>query len=307
MATLAGLNPAQKDAVETVEGPLLVLAGPGSGKTRVITHRIAYLVQKLGISPRRIMAVTFTNKAAGEMRNRLQTMLGQRAEELTLGTFHAIFARILRIEGTNIGLDSQFAIYDDDDQINLIKQAMQLENVDPKRFAPRAIQSAISAAKSQLVRVQDYAQRRNSYADEIIHRVYQRYQEQLKQNKALDFDDLLLRTYYLFQEHPDVLSKYQGRYLYLLIDEFQDTNIVQYGLARQLAGKYRNICVVGDPDQSIYSWRHADIRNILSFEKDYPEARVVFLEENYRSTQTILEAASQVIASPGSRKLRTCP
>ncbi|MBF8266390.1 MAG: ATPase AAA, partial [Dehalococcoidia bacterium] len=236
------------------------------------------------------------------MRNRLQTMLGQRAEELTLGTFHAIFARILRIEGTNIGLDSQFAIYDDDDQINLIKQAMQLENVDPKKFAPRAIQSAISAAKSQLVRVQDYAQRRNSYADEIIHRVYQRYQEQLKQNKALDFDDLLLRTYYLFQEHPDVLSKYQGRYLYLLIDEFQDTNIVQYGLARQLAGKYRNICVVGDPDQSIYSWRHADIRNILSFEKDYPEARVVFLEENYRSTQTILEAASYIIAPNLQRK-----
>ncbi|MBF8304218.1 MAG: ATPase [Dehalococcoidia bacterium] len=302
METLAGLNQAQKDAVETVEGPLLVLAGPGSGKTRVITHRIAYLVQKLGISPRRIMAVTFTNKAAGEMRNRLQTMLGQRAEELTLGTFHAIFARILRIEGTNIGLDSQFAIYDDDDQINLIKQAMQLENVDPKKFAPRAIQSAISAAKSQLVRVQDYAQRRNSYADEIIHRVYQRYQEQLKQNKALDFDDLLLRTYYLFQEHPDVLSKYQGRYLYLLIDEFQDTNIVQYGLARQLAGKYRNICVVGDPDQSIYSWRHADIRNILSFEKDYPEARVVFLEENYRSTQTILEAASYIIAPNLQRK-----
>ncbi|MBI4289102.1 MAG: UvrD-helicase domain-containing protein [Chloroflexi bacterium] len=302
MDALADLNPAQKDAVETVEGPLLVLAGPGSGKTRVITHRIAYLVQTLGVSPRRIMAVTFTNKAAGEMRSRLQAMLGPRAAELTVGTFHAICARILRIEGAAIGLDSQFAIYDDDDQMNVIKQAMEQLGIDPKRFSPRALQSAIDAAKSQLVRVQDYAGRRNNYADEIIHRVYQRYQEILHRSQALDFDDLLVRTHYLFEEHPDILSKYQNRYVHVLIDEFQDTNIAQYSLARQMAGKYKNICVVGDPDQSIYSWRHADIRNILSFEKDYPNAKVVFLEQNYRSTQTIVEAAHHIILPNLQRK-----
>ncbi|MFQ5826943.1 MAG: ATP-dependent helicase, partial [Dehalococcoidia bacterium] len=302
MDILAGLNPAQKEAVETVEGPLLILAGPGSGKTRVIAHRVAYLVKVWGIRPRRIMAVTFTNKAAGEMRERLAQLLGEAVANLTLGTFHAICARILRQEGKALGLDRGFAIYDADDQLSLIKRSLQDVGLDPQQYSPRAILSAISAAKSRLLRVGDFAQQSSSYFDEVVHRVYERYQELLTQSQALDFDDLLMRTVYLFRDHPEVLSRYQSRYLHLLIDEFQDTNIAQYALAREVAGKHRNICVVGDPDQSIYSWRSADLRNILSFERDYPEARVVYLEQNYRSTQTILDAAAEIIARNRQRK-----
>jgi DNA helicase-2/ATP-dependent DNA helicase PcrA len=302
MDILAGLNPAQKEAVEAVEGPLLILAGPGSGKTRVIAHRVAYLVKVWGIRPHRIMAVTFTNKAAGEMRERLAQLLGEAVSNLTLGTFHAICARILRQEGKAFGLDRGFVIYDADDQLSLIKRSLQDVGLDPRQYSPRAILSAISAAKSRLLRVGDFAQQSSSYFDEVVHRVYERYQELLTQSQALDFDDLLMRTVYLFRDHPEVLSKYQSRYLHLLIDEFQDTNIAQYALARELAGKYRNICVVGDPDQSIYSWRSADLRNILSFEKDYPDARVVYLEQNYRSTQTILDAATEIIAQNRQRK-----
>ena len=302
MDILATLNPAQREAVEAIAGPVLILAGPGSGKTKVITHRVAYLVKLCGVSPHNIMAVTFTNKAAREMKERLEQLLGQAAEALTLGTFHAICARILRREGEVIGLGSSFAIYDEDDQSSLIKQALEELNLDPKQYAPRALRSAIGAAKSRLISPGDYARQVSSYFEEIVHRVYQLYQQLLSQGRAVDFDDLLMKTVQLFQDHPQILNRYQSRYVHILVDEFQDTNIVQYMLMKQLAGKYRNLCVVGDPDQSIYSWRFADLRNILSFEKDYPEAKVVLLEQNYRSTRTILEVASDVISANVQRK-----
>jgi len=302
MDILATLNPAQREAVEAIKGPVLILAGPGSGKTKVITHRVAYLVKLCGVSPHHIMAVTFTNKAAREMSERLEQLLGQTAEALSLGTFHAICARILRREGKAIGLDSSFVIYDEDDQLSLIKQVLEELNLDPKQYAPRALRSAIGAAKSRLISPGGYAQRVSSYFEEIVHRVYQRYQQLLSQSRAVDFDDLLMKTVQLFQDHPQILSRYQSKYVHILVDEFQDTNIVQYMLMKHLAGKYRNLCVVGDPDQSIYSWRFADLRNILSFEKDYPEAKVVFLEQNYRSTKTILEVASDVISANVQRK-----
>jgi DNA helicase-2/ATP-dependent DNA helicase PcrA len=302
MDTLATLNPAQREAVEAIEGPVLILAGPGSGKTRVITHRVAHLIKLCGVSPHHIMAVTFTNKAAREMRERLEQLLGQAVEALTLGTFHAICARILRREGKAIGLDASFVIYDEEDQLSLTKQALEELNLDPKQYAPRALHSAISSAKSRLLGPKDYAQWVNSYFEEIVSRVYQRYQESLSQGQAVDFDDLLMKTVQLFQDHPQILSRYQSKYVHILVDEFQDTNIAQYMLMKQLAGKYRNLCVVGDPDQSIYSWRFADLRNILSFEKDYPEAKVVFLEQNYRSTKTILEVASDIISANVQRK-----
>ncbi|HEY4712360.1 MAG TPA: DNA helicase PcrA [Dehalococcoidia bacterium] len=302
MDILATLNPAQREAVEAIKGPVLILAGPGSGKTRVITHRVAYLIKTCGVSPHNIMAVTFTNKAAREMRERLEQLLGQAAEVLTLGTFHAICARILRREGKPIGLDSSFVIYDEDDQLRLMKQALEELNLDPKQYVPQALRSAIGAAKSRLINHEEYARQVNSYFEEIVHRVYQRYQQLLSQGRAVDFDDLLMNTVQLFQDHPQILNRYQSKYVHILVDEFQDTNIAQYELMRQLAGKYRNLCVVGDPDQSIYSWRFADLRNILSFEKDYPEAKVVFLEQNYRSTKTILEVASDVISANVLRK-----
>ena len=296
MDVLKGLNEEQRKAAETVEGPLLIVAGPGTGKTRVITHRIAYLVKACGVSPYRIVAMTFTNKAAREMRERLQRQLGESAANLTLGTFHAVCAGFLRRDGDRIGLDRGFMIYDDDDQMTLIKRSMEEYEIDPKRFGPRAIQSAISRAKSSLLDAEGYSLRRGSYLEEVVSRVFKRYQELLNRNKAVDFDDLLLKTYQMFSGNEDVLKKYQDRYVHVLVDEFQDTNVPQYQIARQMAGKHRNICVVGDPDQSIYSWRNADIRNILDFKKDYPEARVVALEKNYRSTGTILSAAQSVIA-----------
>jgi DNA helicase-2/ATP-dependent DNA helicase PcrA len=302
MDILATLNSAQREAVEAIKGPVLILAGPGSGKTRVITHRVAYLVKHCGVSPHHIMAVTFTNKAAREMRERLEQLLGQAIEALTLGTFHAICARILRREGKAIGLESSFVIYDEDDQLRLMKQVLEELNLDPKQYAPQALRSAISSAKSRLISSKDYAQGVSSYFEEIVHRVYQRYQELLNQAQAVDFDDLLMKTVQLFQDHPHILTRYQSSYVHILVDEFQDTNIAQYELMKQLAAKYRNLCVVGDPDQSIYSWRFADLRNILSFEKDYPEAKVVFLEQNYRSTKTILEVASNVISTNVLRK-----
>ncbi len=302
MDILAGLNPAQREAVEAIEGPLLILAGPGSGKTRVIAHRVAYLIKVCGVNPHRIMAVTFTNKAAREMRGRLYHLLGRSVEELTLGTFHAICSRILRREGKVMGLEPSFVIYDDGDQLGLVKRSLQELNIDPRKYAPKAFQSVITAAKSQLLSPESYAQQTRSYFEELGRRVYEQYQLLLSQSKALDFDDLIMRTYQLFHDHPQVLNEYQSRYVHLLIDEFQDTNIAQYALARQLAGKYRNICVVGDPDQSIYSWRFADLRNILNFERDYPEAKVIFLEQNYRSTKNILEAAHRVISVNEQRK-----
>ncbi|MFH1141428.1 MAG: UvrD-helicase domain-containing protein [Chloroflexota bacterium] len=298
------MNPAQRAAVETIEGPLLIVAGPGSGKTRVITHRIAYLVRVCGIAPYRIAAVTFTNKAAREMRNRLDRLLGTRAEDLTCGTFHSFCASILCRDGHQLGLDRSFVIYDEDDQASLIKRAMEEANIDPKRYPVGAVRSTISGAKSNLLDPTGFAPTVHSYYEEVVLRVYERYQGLLGQSKAVDFDDLLMLAVHLLQRVPDVLERYRSRYLHLLIDEFQDTNVAQYTLAKLLASKYRNICVVGDPDQSIYRWRNADIRNILSFQKDYPDAKVVNLAENYRSTQTILAAAKHLIAANKSRLLK---
>ncbi len=302
MDILDGLNLAQRQAVEVRSGPLLIIAGPGSGKTRVITHRVAYLVKAYGISPRHIMAVTFTNKAAKEMENRLKTLLGQVSQSLTVGTFHAICAGILRQDGRAIGLHPAFVIHDEDDQLTLIKQSLQELNLDPKQFNPRAIQTAIKYAKSRLLTPAEYGKQVSNHYEEIVQRVYERYQLSLDQSHGVDFDDLLMKTVQLFSEHKEVLSRYQARYKHILVDEFQDTNLTQYMLIKQLGEKHRNICVVGDPDQSIYSWRFADLRNILSFEKDYPDATVIYLEQNYRSTKMILDVASNIITANFQRK-----
>ncbi|MBM3947173.1 MAG: AAA family ATPase, partial [SAR202 cluster bacterium] len=298
---LSGLNTAQREAVEHIEGPLLIVAGPGSGKTRVIVHRIAYLVRVVGVSPARICAVTFTNKAAREMRDRLARLLGTQADRLTAGTFHALCAQILRRDGEAIRLSQEFVIYDTDDQTSVLKRAFDAEQVDPKRFSPGAVFSAISRAKAQLIDVDTYGKQAASPYDRIVAKVYARYQAMLAQSQAVDFDDLLFKAWVLFRDHPDVLQKYQSRYLHLLVDEFQDTNVAQYALARQLAGRQHNICVVGDPDQAIYSWRSADVRNILSFQRDFPGAKVVRLETNYRSTPYVLQAAQGVITTNTQR------
>ena len=302
MDILAELNPAQREAVEAISGPVLILAGPGSGKTRVITHRVAYLIKVCGVNPHHIMAVTFTNKAAREMEARLYHLVGGWVKDLTLGTFHAICARILRRDGKGMGIDPRFVIYDEEDQISLIKRSIGEVGLDPKQYAPRAIASAITAAKTRVLTPKDYVERSRSYFDEVVSRVYERYQQLLTESNALDFDDLLMRAVQLFRNSPDILSRYQTRYQHVQVDEFQDTNLVQYELIKQLGEKYRNICVVGDPDQSIYSWRFADLRNILSFEKDYPKAKLVLLEQNYRSTKKILETASYLISANQQRK-----
>ena len=299
---LEGLNDRQREAVETIDGPLLIVAGPGSGKTRVITHRIAYLVKVCGMTPHRIAAVTFTNRAAREMRERLASLLGEGVQELTASTYHAFCAMVLRRESERIGLARDYSIYDNADQIAQIKRAMQDVNVDPARFVPRVIQSAISRAKSELIGPEGYGLNAGTYFEEIVYRVYERYSELNALASAVDFDDLLLKTYLLFQQYPDVLSKYSRRFIHLMIDEFQDTNVAQYAIAKQLSESYGNLCVVGDPDQSIYSWRNADIRNILSFQKDFPDAKVIPLEENYRSSQTILDAAQNLI-SPNEQRV----
>ena len=301
---LEGLNSAQREAVEAIEGPLLIVAGPGSGKTRVITHRIAYLIRVCRISPHRILAVTFTNKAAREMKERLQRLVGSRTDQLSVSTFHAFCAGLLRREGKHIGLDSSFTIYDDEDQMNLLKQAMQQANVDPRSYPPRAIQGVISRSKSLLMDSHSLSLSHQSYFEQQAAKVYQVYEELLTRNNAVDFDNLLVKAVQLFRNHSEVLKRYQHRYVHILIDEFQDTNVVQYALAKLLAEEYRNICVVGDADQSIYAWRHADIRNILSFQKDYPEAITVALEENYRSTGTILEAAKNLISGNRMRLVK---
>ena len=304
MSLLEGLNPAQREAVIVPLGPLLILAGPGSGKTRVITHRIANLIQHEGVSPHHIMAVTFTNKAATEMKVRLAKLVGRDAEGLTVGTFHATCSRILRREADHVGLNSHFVIYDEDDQLSLVKKVLKELEIDEKRFSPRGCLSEISSAKSELRDPLQYSEFAQSYRQEVVARVYRRYQELLGQNGALDFDDLLVTTEELFRTNPDVLERYQERYLHLLVDEFQDTNVAQYALVKQLGGKHRNVCVVGDPDQSIYSWRSADIRNILNFEQDYPDLKVVLLEQNYRSTGTILEVAQGIISANTKRKAK---
>ena len=300
---LEALNPRQREAVEQIDGPLLILAGPGSGKTRVIAHRIAYLVREKDVRPRRILAVTFTNKAAREMRDRVYTLVGKDlGRDITLGTFHAVCSRILRIDGEQIGVPRNFTIYDDSDQLAVVKRALEDQGVDPRRIAPRAVLSAISRAKSELQGPREFAAIVADYFQEVTSRVFLCYQDLLEQNEALDFDDILLKTVELFNEREDGLEKYADRYLYVHIDEFQDTNIAQYVLAKQWASRHRNICVVGDPDQSIYTWRSADIRNILNFEHDFADARIVILDQNYRSTQTILDSAHCVIALNKQRK-----
>ncbi|MDQ3855511.1 MAG: UvrD-helicase domain-containing protein [Chloroflexota bacterium] len=294
-ALFAGLNDQQLQAVTAAPGPVLVLAGPGSGKTRVLTHRIAYLMSELGVDPTEILAVTFTNKAAREMRERLESLVGYPARYLTVGTFHAVCARILRRDGSPVGLGPDFVIYDDDDQIRLLKQAIADVGLDDKQYPPRSIQSRISAAKNQLQTPEEYGMDPQSYFDEVAARVYRRYQELLEWNQAADFDDLLMKVELLWGGYPEVLERYQDRWRHVLVDEYQDTNHAQYMLIRRLTEKRRSLFVVGDEDQGIYSWRAADIRNILNFERDYPDAQVVLLEQNYRSTQAILDVAAQVI------------
>ena len=300
------LNPAQRHAVETAGGALLILAGPGSGKTRVIAHRIAYLVRELRVPPWRILAVTFTNKAAREMRERVEGLLGPTAAELSMGTFHGVCARMLRRDGQEIGLPSDFAIYDRDDQLSLVRRIEAELQIDPKRFAPGAVLNAISTAKNQQLDAAAYQRGVGSYFEEIAARVFEQYQQALERSAAVDFDDLLGRVLELFERAPAVRDYYADRYLHLLIDEFQDTNLVQYRLARELASRHGNITAVGDPDQSIYSWRAADIRNLSNLERDFPGAEVVLLEQNYRSTGRILRAAGGVIGRASDARRRSC-
>ena len=299
---LSELNPRQREAVETISGPVLIVAGPGSGKTRVITHRIAHLVDRCGVQPHRIAALTFTNKAAREMRERAATLMRTHNDQVTISTFHSFCARVLRRHGELLGLDKDYTIYDQGDQTSLVKRAMEELNINAKQFSPGNILSAISGAKSKLIGVEGYGLKKADYYEEIVHRVYERYEDLLTQSSALDFDDLILKTHTLLRQHSDVAESYRDRYVHVMVDEFQDTNIAQYEIAKQLTGEYRNLCVVGDPDQSIYSWRNADIRNILSFQKDFADAKLIALQENYRSTETILEAAQNVIA-PNRQRL----
>jgi DNA helicase-2/ATP-dependent DNA helicase PcrA len=294
MDFLDKLNPQQRQAVTAGEGPVLVLAGPGSGKTRVLTQRVAYLIAHEGVRPYQMLAVTFTNKAAREMGNRVGDMLGEPASDgLWLGTFHSVCSRLLRREAEQLPFDASFVIYDDDDQQRLVKTAIRDLNLDDKTYRPPAVHGAISRAKNDLIFPKDYPTQ--TYRDEVVKRVYQRYQELLKQNNAVDFDDLLLWTAHLLSEFPAVRQKYAERFHHVLVDEFQDTNFAQYVLLKHLSSKYNNIFAVGDPDQSIYRFRGADYRNVQRFEQDYPDAQVILLEQNYRSRQTILDAAMAVI------------
>lgn len=297
-----GLNPQQAEAVLNTEGPMLIMAGAGSGKTKVLTCRVANLLQK-GVRPYRILAITFTNKAAAEMRERVNKMSGEAAKDVWLFTFHAFCARFLRMEIDNLpGYSGNFAIYDTSDSQNLIKQILKEMNLDDKRFQPSGILSRISNAKNALLDAEAFVREAGDFYEQKVADIYARYQEKLQLNNALDFDDLLMLSIRLLQENKEVREKYQDRFDYLLVDEYQDTNHAQYLLTKLLAFKHRNICVVGDADQSIYGWRGADIQNILDFEKDYPDAKVIKLEQNYRSTQIILDAANAVIENNTGRK-----
>lgn len=294
MNLLSQLNPQQRQAVEMVDGPVLVLAGPGSGKTRVLTYRIAYLLEEVRLAPHNILAVTFTNKAAREMRDRLTQLVGpDKLRDLAIGTFHAICARFLRRDGETVGLAPGFVIFDDDDQAKLIQEIVREQNINDKVYRPGQVLGAISKAKNELIGPEQYVP--TTYWHEAVGRIYKRYQEKLLDNNAVDFDDLLIYTVQLLRDHPAVLQKYQRRYAYLHVDEFQDTNMAQYLIVKLLADKYKNIFCVGDEDQSIYAWRGADYRNVTRFRQDFPDARVFLLEQNYRSTQTILDVAQAVI------------
>ncbi|WP_350454078.1 ATP-dependent helicase [Slackia heliotrinireducens] len=302
MLDIDSLNEPQREAVLCTEGPLLVLAGAGSGKTRVLTYRIAHMVQDLNVPPWQIMAITFTNKAANEMRERLGRLVGPSARGMWVSTFHSMCVRILRVDCELLGFSKSFTIYDDDDTKRLLKDVMAGLDLDPKRWPVNSIRGKISQAKNELKAPGVYADEARDPVSKVTARVYAVYQERLKMANAFDFDDLLMYTYLLFKNHPDVLEAYQDRFRYLLVDEYQDTNHAQYAITKLLAAKHQNIMVVGDDDQSIYSWRGADIRNILEFEQDYPQARSIKLEQNYRSSGNILNAANAVVAHNTKRK-----
>ena len=293
---LAELNDAQREAVLTTEGPLLVIAGAGSGKTRVLTYRVAHLIRACGVQPNEILAITFTNKAAAEMRTRLDDLLGNQARPIWIMTFHAACGRILRAESARLGYRSNFTIYDQADQVRLVKSCLEELERDPKRFVPRGVHSAISNAKNELVSPAMYRERVSSFFDQTVAEVYELYQQRLFGSNAVDFDDLLMLTVDVLERFPEARERWQKAFRYVLVDEYQDTNHAQYRLLQLLAGKHGNLCAVGDPDQAIFSFRGADIRNIIEFEKDFPGTRVIPLEQNYRSTNTILRAANNVIA-----------
>ncbi len=300
---LADLTEPQIAAVTHVDGPLLVLAGPGSGKTRVITRRVAHLVRRVGIPPWNILAITFTNKAAGEMQERVAEQFSEReARAVTVSTFHSLCARLLRQYADRLGLPRGYSIYDSSDQQRAIKQVLSDLEINPKNFPPGSMLSSISNAKNDLLDAEAFAERAADFYARTVAKVYRKYSEVLMRNQALDFDDLLLKTVQLLRRHPDVLAELQERFQYVLIDEYQDTNHAQFVIANALAAKHGNICATGDPDQSIYGWRGADISNILEFEGQYPQAKVVALEQNYRSTQTILAAADALIQRNTARK-----
>lgn len=298
---LEKLNKKQKEAVTSLEGPLLVLSGPGSGKTRVITHRIAYILQKNLASNEEILAVTFTNKAANEMKERIKKLSSR--QPLWMGTFHSICARVLRKDGGALGISPRFVIYDDDDTLSLIKEILKELGLDPKNFSPYSIRNSIGSAKNELLSPKAYQEFARGYFQEIVTKVYFSYQNKLSESHALDFDDLLMKTVLLFEKFPEILEKYQIRFKYILVDEYQDTNKAQYTLTKLLAQKYRNICIVGDASQAIYGWRGADFRNIVNFTRDFPEAKTINLEQNYRSTKNILSAAKSVISQNRSHPI----
>ncbi|MEC3795413.1 DNA helicase PcrA [Bacillus velezensis] len=299
---LSGLNPVQQEAVKTTDGPLLLMAGAGSGKTRVLTHRIAYLMAEKHVAPWNILAITFTNKAAREMKERVESILGPGADEIWISTFHSMCVRILRRDIDRIGINRNFSILDTADQLSVIKGILKERNIDPKKFDPRSILGSISSAKNELIEPEEFAKSAGGYYDQVTSDVYTDYQKKLLKNQSLDFDDLIMTTIKLFERVPEVLEFYQRKFQYIHVDEYQDTNRAQYLLVKQLAARLENICVVGDSDQSIYRWRGADIANILSFEKDYPSANVILLEQNYRSTKRILQAANEVIKNNSNRK-----
>lgn len=305
MELLDSLNDRQREAVTHPGGPLLILAGAGSGKTRVLTHRIAHLIKGMGEPPHRMIAVTFTNKAAEEMKGRVRKLIGRRDAGLWIGTFHAMCARMLRRDAEQIGFSSNFSIYDETEQVSLIKRTMTALDISTTRYAPKAVLGYISRAKGDLVTPEEYGKFAAGPFERIVVRVYQAYQEGLRERNAMDFDDIIGHAVTLLSEDSAIGERYRERFRHVLIDEYQDTNHAQYRLARLLSATHRNIYVVGDDDQSIYMWRGADIRNILEFERDFPEAKVIRLEQNYRSTKTILEAASSVVANNRGRKGKT--
>ncbi len=305
MAILDRLNNAQRQAAEIVDGPLLVLAGAGAGKTRVLTHRIAYLVEEIGVPPWNILAVTFTNKAAGEMRERVEQLVGSAATSIWMGTFHSICARLLRFEANGFGIEADFSIYDEDDRRALMRRLLKALDIAEEDLAPRALISRISRAKNAMIDPEHFAREESSPHEKRVAEIYAAYEAELRRHHAFDFDDLLVKLVQQFGRHGHILAKYQERFKFILIDEYQDTNRPQYLLSRQLAATHHNICCVGDDDQSIYQFRGADLRNILDFERDYPETRVVRLEQNYRSTGRILAAANAVILNNLDRKGKT--